>query len=294
VKYAWIAEHVGLWPVMNMCRALRVSVSGFKSWRSGGKRGSERLSEGELLAQIRVVHAQFKARYGSPRMHEELHERGYRVGKTRVERVMRENAIRARHKKRWKATTESNHRLPVAPNLIQRDFSPGRPNACWAGDITYIWTDEGWLYLAVVLDFFNREVVGWSLKEELSTVLACDALNMACRRRAPAPGLIYHSDRGVQYASGAYQSQLASYGMRCSMSRKGDCWDNAPTESFFNSLKNELVHGQRYRTRAEARSAVFEYIEGFYNRNRRHSTLGYISPLQYLQKWHENEQRQTT
>jgi transposase InsO family protein len=220
------------------------------------------VSEGELLAQIREVHAQFKARYGSPRMHEELHERGYRVGKTRVERVMRENAIRARHKRRWKATTQSNHRLPVAPNVIKRDFSPDRPNACWGGDITYIWTDEGWLYLAVVLDFFNREVVGWSLKEELSTHLATDALNMAWRRRAPAPGLIHHSDRGVQYASGAYQAQLTSYGMRCSMSRKGDCWDNAPTESFFNSLKNELVHGQRYRTRAQARSAVFEYIEG--------------------------------
>jgi putative transposase len=292
VKYAWIGEHVQQWPVMSMCRTLKVSVSGFKSWRGGGKRSSERVSEGELLAQIRVVHAQFKARYGSPRMHEELHERGYRVGKTRVERIMRENAIRARHKRRWKATTQSNHRLPVAANVIKRDFSPGRPNACWGSDITYIWTDEGWLYLAVVLDFFNREVVGWSLKQELSTLLAADALNMAWNKRAPASGLIHHSDRGVQYASDAYQAQLVSYGMRCSMSRKGDCWDNAPTESFFNSLKNELVHGQRYRTRAQARSAVFEYIEGFYNRTRRHSTLGYISPLQYLQKWHENEQRQ--
>ena len=292
MKYAWIGEHVRLWPVMNMCRALQVSVSGFKSWRSGGRRSSKRVSEAELLAQIRVVHAQFKARYGSPRMHEELHERGYRVGKTRVERVMRENAIRARHKRRWKATTQSNHRLPVAANVIKRDFSPGRPNACWGSDITYIWTDEGWLYLAVVLDFFNREVVGWSLKEELSTVLVADALNMAWKQRAPASGLIHHSDRGVQYASGAYQAQVASYGMRCSMSRKGDCWDNAPTESFFNSLKNELVHGQRYRTRAQACSAVFEYIEGFYNRTCRHSTLGYISSLRYLQKCHENQQRQ--
>ena len=292
MKYAWMAKHAGLWPVAKLCRALEVSPSGFKAWRGGGKRGTQRLSDGQLLVAIGAIHAKLKGAYGSPRMHKELREGGYRVGKTRVERLMRENAIRAGHKKRWKATTDSNHALAVAPNLIARNFSPAQPNACWGADITYIWTDEGWLYLAVVLDFFNREIVGWSLKEELSSSLACDALSMAWCGRRPAAGLIHHSDRGVQYASAAFQARLAEYGMQCSMSRKGNCWDNAPTESFFNSLKNELIHGRRYRTRAEVRADVFQYIEGFYNRNRRHSTLGYISPLRFLAQWRENEQKE--
>jgi putative transposase len=202
-----------------------------------------------------------------------------------VERLMREHGIRARHKRRWKATTDSRHALPVAPNLIKRDFSPVQPNQCWGADITYLATDEGWLYLAVVIDFFNREIVGWSLKDRLTADLALDALTMAWFRRRPASGLIHHSDRGVQYASQVFQDQLAEYGMRCSMSRKGNCWVNAPTESFFNSLKNERVHGTRYRTRAAAKADVFEYIEMFYNRTRRHSTLGHISPLRFMEKW---------
>jgi putative transposase len=225
-------------------------------------------------------------------MFQELRERGHRVGKARVERVMRDNGIRARHKRRWRATTDSKHALPVAANLLARDFSPSRPNQSWGADITYVWTDEGWLYLAVVLDFFNREIVGWSLKPDLSAKLACDALSMAWFRRRPAPGLIHHSDRGVQYASEAFQAKLADYRMHCSMSRKGNCWDNAPTESFFNSLKNERIHGRRYRTRAEARTEVFQYIEGFYNRSRRHSTLGHMSPLRFLQNWRDHEHRE--
>ena len=292
MKYAWIAKHARQWPVVKLCRALDVSHSGFKAWQGGGKRCTARLSDAQLLVAIRAIHAQFKGAYGSPRMHQELRERGYRVGETRVERLMRENGIRARHKKRWRATTDSKHALPVAPNLVARDFSPQRPNQCWGADITYIWTDEGWLYLAVVLDFFNREIVGWSLKEELTAVLACDALSMAWFRRRPQPGLIHHSDRGVQYASAAFQLKLAGYGMHCSMSCKGNCWDNAPTESFFNSLKNERVHGRRYRTRAEARAEVFQYIEGFYNLNRRHSTLGHISPLRFIERWRESQQKE--
>ena len=292
MKYAWIAKHAQHWPVAKLCQALQVSPSGYKAWRGGGKRSTQRLSDAQLLAAIAAIHAQFKATYGSPRMYEELHERGYPVGKTRVERSMHDNGIRARHKKRWQATTDSNHALAVAPNLIARDFSPVRPDACWGADITYIWTEEGWLYLAVVLDFFNREIVGWSLQEELSASLACDALSMAWGRRRPGPGLIHHSDRGVQYASAAFQARLADYGMRCSMSRKGNCWDNAPTESFFNSLKNELIHGRVYRTRAQARAEVFQYIEGFYNRIRRHSTLGYVSPLRFLAQWRENEHKE--
>jgi putative transposase len=290
VKYAWIAKHAQQWPVAKLCAALGVSASGFKAWRSGGKCCTERLSDAHLLVQIRAIHEEVKSAYGSPRMYGELRERGQRVGKTRVERVMRENGIRARHKQRFRVTTDSRPGLAVAANLIARDFSPTQPNQSWGADITYIWTDEGWLYLAVVLDFFNRQIVGWSLKHELSATLVCEALSMAWFRRRPAPGLIHHSDRGVQYASQAFQTKLALYGMRCSMSRKANCWDNAPTESFFNSLKNERIHGRRYRTRAEARAEVFQYIEGFYNRNRRHSTLGHLSPLRFLEKWRQTEQ----
>ena len=269
---------------------LGVSQSGFKAWRAGGRRSGELLTDAQLLALIRAIHAQFKAAYGSPRIHRELRERGHRVGKTRVERLMRSHGIRARHKRRWKATTDSRHDLPVAPNLVAREFSPPKPNELWGADITYIATDEGWLYLAVVMDFFNREIVGWSLKERLTADLATDALTMAWFRRRPAPGLIHHSDRGVQYASQAFQAKLAEYGIRCSMSRKGNCWDNAPTESFFNSLKNERVHGKRYRTRSQAKADIFEYIEMFYNRVRRHSTLGQTSPERFLNAWLLNQQ----
>jgi len=203
VKYAWIEKQAGLWPVGVMCEVLGVSQSGLKAWRSGGKR-SQRLTDAQLLVLIRAIHAQFKGAYGSPRMHEELRERGHRVGKARVERLMRSHGIRARHKRRWKATTDSQHTLPVAQNLVARDFCPREPNRSWGADITYITTDEGWLYLAVVMDFFNREIVGWSLKERLAADLVTDALTMGWFRRRPQPGLIHHSDRGVQYASQAF------------------------------------------------------------------------------------------
>ena len=285
MKYAWIDKHVARWPVVAMCEALQVSVSGLRAWRGGGRRRPEQLTDAELLKLIRAIHVQFEAAYGSPRMHEELRDRGHRVGKARVERLMRESGIRGRHKRRWKATTDSKHDLPVAANLVARDFSPCAPNRVWGADITYIATDEGWLYLAIVLDFFNREIVGWALKERLTADLATDALTMGWFRRRPTAGLIHHSDRGVQYASQAFQAKLGEYGMRCSMSRKGNCWDNAPTESFFNSLKNERIHGNRYRTRADAKADVFQYIEVFYNRVRRHSRLGQISPERYMQNW---------
>ena len=190
---------------------------------------------------------------------------------------MRENGIRGRHKRRYKATTDSKHSLPVAENVLDRNFAPTAPNQAWSADLTYVWTDEGWLYLAVVLDLFNREIVGWSIKPRMTADIVIDALTMAWFRRKPAPGLIHHSDRGSQYASEAFQAALARYGMVCSMSRKGNCWDNAPAESFFNSLKNERVHGARYATREEAIADLFDYIEVFYNRQRRHSSLGYRS-----------------
>ena len=215
----------------------------------------------------------------------ELRGRGIPASKPRVERLMRENAIRARHKRRYKATTDSKHTLPIAENLLDREFAPAAPNQAWCSDITYVWTDEGWLYLAVVLDLFNREIVGWSIKSRMTADIVTDALTMAWFRRRPAPGLIHHSDRGSQYASKAHRSKLSEYGMRCSMSRKANCWDNAPAESFFNRLKNERVHGTRYATREEAIADLFDYIEVFYNRSRRHSTLGYNSPIQFLQDW---------
>lgn len=242
-----------------------------------------------MLALIRAIHAELKGAYGSPRMTRELRDRGFPASKQRVERLMRENGIKARHKRRYKATTNSKHNLPVAKNLLARDFTPTAPNKVWTADMTYIWTDEGWLYLAVVIDLFNREVVGWSIKPRMTTDIVMDALTMAWFRRKPAPGLMHHSDRGSQYASHAFQARLQEYGMVCSMSRKGNCWDNAPTESFFNSLKNERVHGTCYRTKDEAKADLFDYIEPFYNRKRKHSTLGYASPKQFLETWFSNQ-----
>ena len=218
--------------------------------------------------------------------------RGFTAGKERVERLMRENGIRARHKRRFKVTTDSKHGLPVAANLLDRNFTPAAPNQVWTSDITYLWTDEGWLYLAIVLDLFNREVIGWSLKPRMTTDIVTDALTMAWFRRRPAAGVLHHSDRGSQYASHAFQDTLKAFGMTCSMSRKGNCWDNAPTESWFNSFKNERYHGVRYATHAEMKAASFEYIEVFYNRNRQHSTLGYQSPIQYLHRWSKEQNQE--
>jgi putative transposase len=285
VKYAWIERHRSLYPLSLMCTLLTVSVNGFRAWLRGGSGNHERAREAQLVVMMRAIHAEVKCAYGSPRMYDELRARGFRVGKTRVERLMREHGIRARHKRRFKATTDSKHALPVAANLLERNFAPAAPNQSWSADLTYVWTDEGWLYVAVVLDLFNREVVGWAIKERMSSDIVIDALTMAWFRRHPEPGLIHHSDRGSQYASQAFQAKLTQYDMRCSMSRKGNCWDNAPTESFFNSLKNERVHGQRYRTRQVAIAELFEYIEVFYNRRRRHSTLGSRSPIQFMQDW---------
>lgn len=285
MKYAWIERHVTHYPLVGLCDTLDVSISGYRAWKRGGRPDRQRLTDDQLLALIRAIHEQFKGAYGSPRMVDEIRARGFKASKARVERLMRENGIHARHKRRYKATTDSKHNLPVAPNLLERNFAPAAPNQVWTADMTYIWTDEGWLYLAVVLDLFNREVVGWSIKPRMRADIVVDALAMAWFRRKPAPDLIHHSDRGSQYASHAFQARLAEYGMVCSMSRKGDCWDNAPSESFFNSLKNERVHGTRYATREAAMADLFDYIEVFYNRRRRHSTLKGKSPIQFLQHW---------
>jgi putative transposase len=285
VKYAWLDGQRRHYPLPALCETLAVSVSGYRAWKRGGRRCRQRLTDAQLLELIRAIHIQFKGAYGSPRMVDELRDRGFPAAKARVERLMREHGIRARHKRRYQATTDSAHNLPVADNLLNRRFNPTAPNQVWTADLTYVWTDEGWLYLAVVLDLFNREIVGWSIRPRMTADIVIEALTMAWFRRKPAPGLIHHSDRGSQYASLAFQARLAEYGMRCSMSRKGNCWDNAPTESFFNSLKNERVHGTRYATREEAIHDLFEYIEVFYNRSRRHSTLQSKSPVQFLQDW---------
>ncbi len=292
MKYAWLDTQRGHFPLLAMCAALAVSPSGYRAWRRGGTPHRTRLTDAHLLALLRALHAELKGAYGSPRMLKELRARGFAVSKARVERLMRAHGLRARHRRRYKATTHSTHTLPVADNRLARDFTPPAPNRVWTADITYLWTEEGWLYLAIVLDLFNREVVGWALQARMTADLVADALAMATGRRKPAPGLLHHSDRGSQYASRPFQDRLASYGMVCSMSRKGNCWDNAPTESFFNSLKNERVHGTRYATRQAAEADVFDYIEVFYNWTRRHSTLGYQSPRQFLETWISAQHRE--
>lgn len=292
MKYAWIDAQRREYPLPDMCEILAVSASGYRAWRRGGTPGSERLNNPQAIALIRAIHAEVKQAYGSRRMHRELQDRGHRIGLARVERLMRENGIRARHKRRFKATTDSKHALPIAENVLAREFSPEAPNRVWSGDITYISTGEGWLYLAVVLDLFNREVIGWSAKPRMTADLVTGALSVAWGRRKPAPGVLFHSDRGSQYASDEMRDKLKEYGMSASMSRKGNCWDNAPTESFFNSLKNERVHGARYETREQAESDLFEYIEVFYNRRRHHSTLGYCSPAQFLRNWEDGHDGQ--
>ena len=285
MKYAWIDAQRAEYPLPDMCEVLGVSASGYRAWRRGGTPDSTRLSDAQAVALMKVIHAEVRGAYGSRRMHREFQGRGHRIGLARVERLMRDHGIRARHKRRYKATTDSRHALPVADNLLARSFTPEAPNRVWTGDITYIATDEGWLYLAVVLDLFNREVVGWSIKPRMTADIVTDALAMAWFRRKPDAGVIFHSDRGSQYASHVMRKKLAEYGMTASMSRKANCWDNAPTESFFNSLKNERGHGTRYETRAGAQADLFQYIAVFYNRRRRHSSLGYCSPNQFLMNW---------
>jgi len=267
-------------PVALMCAVLKVSRSGYYAWcrRPVGPR---RQQNEALRERIRAIHRDSRGTYGSPRVWRELRDQGQRCGRHRVARLMRKDGLRAKVKRRFKATTDSRHRLPVAANLVSRDFRPAAPNRLWAGDITYIWTAEGWLYLAVVLDLFSRAVVGWAMTETLSRRLVMGALRMAVARRRPGAGVIHHSDRGSQYASADFQAVLSTHGLRCSMSRKGDCWDNAPVESFFGTLKQELVFHERYATRAQARQSIFDYIERFYNRRRRHSSLGYLSPAAF-------------
>lgn len=288
MKYAWIERNRRHWPISLACEVLGVSPSGYheRKTREIDPTGRPRrnISNDALLVHIRAVHAETKGEYGWPRVWKELLARGIRVGKQRVQKLMQLHGIKARAKRKYKATTDSNHSLPVAQNLLQRDFSPAAPDRVWSSDITYIATDEGWLYLAVVIDLFSRQVVGWSMKPHMKTELVGDALRMAWFRRHPTAGLIFHSDRGSQFCSHEFQKALEGYGMRSSMSRKADCWDNAVTESLWGSLKVARLHGRRFETRRDAMDEVVDWLS-FYNHRRLHSTLGYVSPMQFERAW---------
>ncbi len=280
MKFGFVDEHRKFWPVRVMCAALGLSVSGYYAWRSRPE--SPRAADNRaLLEDIRRIHAQSSGTYGSPRVHAVLRNRGGRIGRCRIERLMRHAGLRGLAAlPRRTRTTDSRHAYPIAPNRLSRNFIAQRAGQVWLADLTYIPTGEGWLYLAAVLDLCTRKIVGWSMRETLHTEIATEALAMAVERQRPAPGLIHHSDRGIQYAAEAYRQALARSGITPSMSRKGDCLDNAPMESFFHTLKTERVHHRVYATRAEARRDLFYYIEGFYNSCRLHSALGYISPAQ--------------
>jgi transposase InsO family protein len=278
VKFSFIREHLSQFPVGAACQTLAVSRSGYYAWRD--RPHSVRVRRrADLAVKIRQVHEQNRRVYGSPRVCRALQAQGERVCENTVAAVMRERRIRAKSKRKFvPRTTDSTHRQPVARNLLDRQFDAPQPNGKWAADITCIPTDQGWLYLAGVMDLCSRKIVGWSMADHMRVELASDALTMAIARRSPGPGLLHHSDRGVQYASDDYRHLLESNGIRVSMSGRGDCWDNAAMESFWATLKGELVHHERYATREQARQSIFEYIEVFYNRQRLHSALGYQSP----------------
>lgn len=268
-------------PVLVLCETLGVSRSGFYAWKK--RRPAARVASDEQLAvEIAATHTKSTRRYGSPRIHRALRKRGIRVSRKRIARLMRVNGIVGRRKRRFRTTTDSNHPSPIAPNLVARDFAPAAPNMVWAGDVTYIATSEGWAYLAVLLDLFSRRVVGWALSANNDTALALAALHRAVRGRRFVPaGLVHHTDRGSPYASDDYRAALVAYAMIASMSRKGDCWDNAPSESFFATLRAELVDDERYPTLRAAETSIGDYIENFYNVERLHSTLDYVSPIEF-------------
>jgi putative transposase len=283
VTFAWIEERQDEWSITLLCHTLGVSRAGYYAWLAR-KASDAEVRRAELTEEVKAIHAEVKGRYGSPRIHAELVDRGHACSVNYVAQVMREAGIAARTKRKFRQTTDSNHELPTAENVLDRDFDPERPNESWCADVTYIPTREGWLYLAVVEDLFSRRIVGWSMDATMTSRLVVDALEMALagRLKGSSPsGLVAHSDRGSQYASEHYQRRLSEERITCSMSRRGNCWDNAAMESFFASLKKELVHDEDYATREEAKASIFEYIEAFYNRVRRHSSLGYVAPDEY-------------
>lgn len=283
-KYAWIANQQDLYPISVICRVLEVSRAGFYHWRQ--RPPSQRQQEDERLkVAIRAAHSKTRQTYGAARLQAELAAEGFYAGRDRIGRLRREMGLSCKQKRKFKATTHSAHSLPVADNLLGQVFAPTKPNEVWTGDITYIATDEGWLYLAGLKDVFTCEIVGYAMGERMTTGLVSQALFRAVQQKRPPVGLIHHTDRGSQYCAKAYRALQVQFGMQTSMSRKGSCFDNAPIESFWGALKNELVHHHRFKTRAEAKAAIQEYIEIFYNRQRRHSRLGNVSPAEYNKRY---------
>ena len=284
MRYAFIERHREVWPIVVQCRVLEVSASGYRRHRvrrtAPAASPSQRVGDVALLVHVRAIFHEMKGAYGWPRVWRELRDRDIRAGKERVRKMMKADGLRARGKRKFRVTTDSSHELPVSPNLLDRKFVVAEPNRVWTGDITYVWTDEGWLYLAVVIDLFSRRIVGFSMNERMTRQLVIDALRMAWFQRRPAAGLIFHSDRGSQYASGDFQKQLKDFGMKGSMSRRADCWDNAVTETLFGSLKVERLHGMRFPTRRQAKDETMDWMR-FYNHKRLHSTLGYVSPMTF-------------
>jgi len=283
VRFAFVKDNRSRYPVAVLCDVLSVSRSGFYAWAKRPESGRAR-RRAELVEHVRAAHAQSRRTYGSPRVTQALKASGVKACENTVAKVMREEQIRSKVVRRFRVrTTDSAHAHPVADNLLDRDFAAAAPNAKWAADITYVPTGQGWLYLAAVIDLCSRRVVGWAMADHLRATLCTEALEMALSRRKPPADrtLVHHSDRGVQYACGDYRALLDGHGIACSMSRKGDCYDNAAMESFFKTLKVELVYHERYATRAQAMASVFEYVECWYNRKRLHSSLGYTSPEQY-------------
>ena len=280
MKFAFIAAEKAHWPVAVLCPVLGVSSSGFYAWRK--RPPSEHAkADARLAVEVRVAHKRGRGAYGSPRVHRELKAHGHRVGKKRIERLMRQEGIQGQKKRRFRCTTDSNHTQPVAPNVLARNFHVDAPNVAWVTDVTYVWTGEGWLYLAALLDLFSRRVVGWATSETNDRALALDALRSSLSARRPQAGLVHHSDRGSPYASEDYRDALREHGIVASMSRKGDCWDNAVAESFFATLRAELLDHQHYATRRAAVAALGDYIDGFYNPVRRHSSIDYVSPVEF-------------
>ena len=285
MRYAFIRQERRNYPIRPLCRAMHVSVSGFYDWlkRPPSDRAVEQL---HVVTELRAAHKRGRGYYGPKKLQDELRDCGLALGIGRIRRLRRKYGIYCRQKKRFRTTTQSAHRYPVAPNLLGQCFATTRPCEVWVADITYVDTAQGWLYVAGVKDLFTKELVGWAVSTRLTASLAIEALDRACERKQPAGGLIHHSDRGSQYACGDYQHRLRLYGMRASMSRKGNCYDNAPMESFFATFKTELVYQQRFTTREEARSAIFEYIEVFYNRQRRHASIGNLAPAEFERRYH--------
>lgn len=289
MKYSFIAQHKKTWPIGMMCRLLGVCRSGFYHYQKHTANKPDAPEPQEMLYWVKKIAEATDDSYGSRRMKKALNLLSFPVNRDKARKLMKEAGVQVKHKKKYKVTTDSKHKQPVFDNLLNRDFSPTQPDQVYASDVTYIWTSEGWLYLAVVIDLFSRKIVGWSMSARLKADLVCDALKMAFWCRRPKAGLIHHSDRGSQYASRAFRQLLKAHSIKGSMSRKSDCWDNAVVESFFGSLKQEQVQWRSYQTRYEAQQDILQYISVFYNGYRLHSTLDYVSPNEYERQFNKIE-----